>query len=54
MLEMASNRLGDFRFFTQFLLDLGCLWLYKQRHKMAWSRMKNIRKIRLQTTHSVN
>jgi hypothetical protein len=37
-----------------FLLDLGCLWLYKQRHKMAWSRMKNIRKIRLQTTHSVN
>ena len=28
-----------------FLLDLGSLWLYKQRHKIAWSRMKNIRKI---------
>ena len=40
--------------FFYFLLDLGCLWFYKQRHKMAWSRMKNIRKIRLQTTHSVN
>jgi hypothetical protein len=40
--------------FFYFLLDLGCLWLYKQRHKMAWSRMKNIRKIRLQTTHPVN
>jgi|TARA_B110000902_G_C14199455_1_gene547167 hypothetical protein len=39
--------------FFYFLLDLGCLWFYKQRHKMAWSRMKNIRKIRLQTTHSV-
>ena len=31
-----------------FLLDLGSLWLYKQRHKLAWSRMKNIRKIRIQ------
>ncbi|MGB0879480.1 MAG: hypothetical protein ACPGTO_02835 [Polaribacter sp.] len=30
-----------------FLLDLGCLWLYKQRHKIAWKRMKTIRKIRL-------
>ena len=30
-----------------FLLDLGCLWLYKQRHKIAWSRMKNIRKMNL-------
>jgi hypothetical protein len=28
-----------------FLLDLGCLWFYKQRHKIAWTRMKNIRKI---------
>ncbi len=26
-----------------FLLDLGCLWLYKQRHREAWGRMKNIR-----------
>ena len=31
--------------FFYFGLDLGCLWLYKQRHKIAWSRMKNIRKI---------
>lgn len=30
-----------------FLLDLGTLWFYKQRHKIAWSRMKNIRKIRI-------
>jgi hypothetical protein len=30
-----------------FLLDLGTLWFYKQRHKIAWKRMKNIRKIRL-------
>lgn len=29
-----------------FLLDLGTLWFYKQRHKIAWSRMKNIRRIR--------
>jgi len=29
--------------FFYFGLDLGCLWLYKQRHKIAWSRMKNIR-----------
>lgn len=29
-----------------FLLDLGSLWLYKQRHKIAWARMKNIRKIK--------
>ena len=28
-----------------FLLDLGSLWLYKKRHKIAWKRMKNIRKI---------
>ncbi|NQW37488.1 MAG: hypothetical protein HQ471_10830 [Flavobacteriales bacterium] len=26
-----------------FGLDLGCLWLYKQRHKIAWKRMKSIR-----------
>lgn len=30
-----------------FLLDLGTLWLYKQRHREAWQRMKGIRKIRL-------
>lgn len=29
-----------------FLLDLGCLWVYKQRHRKAWSRMKNIRQLR--------
>ncbi|WP_397445296.1 hypothetical protein [Polaribacter sp. R77954] len=29
-----------------FLLDLGTLWLYKQTHKIAWKRMKNIRQIR--------
>jgi hypothetical protein len=28
-----------------FLLDLGSLWLYKKRHKIAWSRMKKIRKL---------
>jgi hypothetical protein len=28
-----------------FLLDLGSLWLYKKRHKIAWSRMKNIRSL---------
>lgn len=32
--------------FFYFLLDLGSLWLYKKRHKIAWKRMKNIRKIR--------
>ncbi|WP_435416376.1 hypothetical protein [Polaribacter aestuariivivens] len=35
--------------FFYFLLDLGTLWFYKQRHKKAWFRMKNIRKIRLKT-----
>ena len=30
-----------------FLLDLGTLWFYKKRHKIAWLRMKNIRKIKL-------
>ncbi len=34
-----------------FLLDLGTLWLYKQTHKTAWKRMKNIRKLRLKTVH---
>ncbi len=29
-----------------FLLDLGCLWVYKKRHKITWKRMKNIRRIR--------
>ncbi len=29
--------------FFYFGLDLGCLWLYKQRHKVAWKRMKTIR-----------
>ncbi|MFN0728077.1 hypothetical protein [Polaribacter gochangensis] len=28
-----------------FLLDLGSLWLYKKHHKIAWARMKNIRKL---------
>ena len=28
-----------------FLLDLGSLWLYKKRHKVAWSRMKEVRRI---------
>ena len=34
--------------FFYFLLDLGTLWVYKKRHQLAWKRMKNIRKIRLQ------
>jgi len=29
--------------FFYFGLDLGCLWLYKQRHKIAWGRMKRLR-----------
>jgi hypothetical protein len=29
-----------------FLLDLGCLWLYKQRNLIAWKRMKGIRKLK--------
>ena len=28
-----------------FLLDLGSLWIYKKRHKIAWKRMKNIREL---------
>ena len=35
--------------FFYFLLDLGTLWFYKKRHKIAWSRMKNIRKISAET-----
>lgn len=31
--------------FFYFGLDLGSLWLYKQRHKIAWSRMKRLREI---------
>jgi hypothetical protein len=26
-----------------FLLDLGCLYVYTRRHKIAWKRMKRIR-----------
>jgi hypothetical protein len=37
-----------------FLLDLGCLWVYKKRHKITWKRMKNIRKIRLEKANQVN
>jgi hypothetical protein len=32
--------------FFYFGLDLGSLWLYKQRHKTAWKRMKFIRSLR--------
>lgn len=32
--------------FFYFGLDLGSLWLYKQRHKVTWKRMKIIREIR--------
>ncbi len=32
--------------FFYFGLDLGSLWLYKQRHKIAWGRMKAIRILR--------
>lgn len=31
--------------FFYFGLDLGCLYFYKKRHKIAWKRMKNVRKI---------
>lgn len=37
-----------------FLLDLGCLWVYKKRHIIAWRRMKNIRRMRLETSKIVN
>lgn len=40
--------------FFYFLLDLGTLWFYKKRHKIAWSRMKNIRQIKLVTPKAVN
>ncbi|TXD46390.1 hypothetical protein [Polaribacter sp. IC073] len=40
--------------FFYFLLDLGVLWLYKKRHKIAWLRMKNIRKIRLNNSSATN
>jgi len=33
--------------FFYFGLDLGCLWLYKKRHQIAWKRMKIQRGIRL-------
>ncbi|MBL4606124.1 MAG: hypothetical protein JKY02_10825 [Flavobacteriaceae bacterium] len=33
--------------FFYFGLDLGCLWLYKKRHKLAWKRMKKQREIRV-------
>ena len=36
--------------FFYFSLDLSCLWLYKQRHRLAWKRMKNIRKIKFAKT----
>ena len=29
-----------------FLLDLGCLWMYKQRNLIAWNRMKDIRQLK--------
>lgn len=29
-----------------FLLDLSCLWIYKQRHRESWSRMKSIRRLK--------
>ena len=44
----SSNPPSGISFFY-FGLDLGCLWLYKQRHKIAWKRMKNVRKIREKT-----
>ncbi len=31
--------------FFYFGLDLGCLWLYKKRHKIAWKRMKTQRNL---------
>lgn len=32
--------------FFYFGLDLGCLYFYKKRHKIAWARMKNIRTLK--------
>lgn len=34
--------------FFYFGLDLGSLWLYKQRHKIAWKRMKQVRLLQQQ------
>jgi hypothetical protein len=28
-----------------FLLDVSCFFIYTQRHRVAWSRLKNIRRI---------
>jgi len=33
--------------FFYFGLALGCLWLYKKRHKIALNRIKNHRLLRL-------
>lgn len=41
----SSNPPSGISFFY-FSLDLACLWLYKQRHKLAWKRMKEIRNLR--------
>ena len=27
-----------------FLLDIGCFYIYTQRHKLTWSRLKSIRR----------
>jgi hypothetical protein len=40
--------------FFYFLLDLGCLYLYKKRHTIAWLRMKNIRKMKLNNSEDLN
>jgi hypothetical protein len=40
--------------FFYFLLDLGTLWFYKQRHRITWKRMKNIRKIRVKFSNGIN
>ena len=40
--------------FFYFGLDLGCLYFYKKRHKIAWSRMKNIRSISLNKSIASN
>ena len=40
--------------FFYFLLDLGCLYMYKKRHKIAWLRMKNMRKIKLNNSENLN
>ncbi|ARV07447.1 hypothetical protein BTO04_12435 [Polaribacter sp. SA4-10] len=40
--------------FFYFGLDLGTLWFYKQRHKIAWKRMKKIREIGLKNSNYRN